>query len=43
MVKPLKTLNGQLECAVSGVGAFENPMKLKQKWKHIDRTNIHEI
>ena len=43
MVKPLKTLNGQLECAVSGVGASENPMKLKQKWKHIDRTNIHEI
>ena len=38
----LLTLNSQLECTVSGMGASENPMKLKQKRKHIDRTNIHE-
>ena len=29
----LSTLNGQLECTVSGVGASENPMKLEQKEK----------
>ena len=38
----LSTLNGQLECAMNGVGASENPMKLKQKRKHTDHTNIHE-
>ena len=36
--KKLSTLNSQLKCAVSGVGASENPMKLKQKeetyWSH---------
>ena len=33
MVKSLKLsmLNSQLECTMRGVGAFENPMKLKQK------------
>ena len=29
IVKVLATLSSQLECAVSGVGASENPMKLK--------------
>ena len=45
MVKTLKlaTLNGQLECTVNGVGASDNPIKLKPKEKHIGRTNIHEI
>ena len=38
----LSTLSGQLECIVSGVGAFENPMNLKQKMKHTGLTNIHE-
>ena len=38
----LSTLNGQLECTVSGVGASENSMKLNQKGKHTGRTNIHE-
>ena len=38
----LSTLNGQLECAMNGVGASENPMKLKLKRKHTDHTNIHE-
>ena len=44
MVEPLEisTLNGQLERTVNGVGASENPRKLKQKMKHIDHTNIHE-
>ena len=40
MVKTLKlaTLNGQLECIVNGVGASDNPIKLKPKrethWPH---------
>ena len=44
IVKPLKlsTLNGQLECIVNGVGAPENPKKLKQKGKYTGRTTIHE-
>ena len=44
MVKLSKilTLYSQLECAVSGVGASENPMKLKQKRKHVGHANIHE-
>ena len=44
MVKPLKLsmLNGRLECTVNGVGASENPRKLKQKRKHTGHTNIHE-
>ena len=44
MVKPLKlsTLNSQLECIVNGVGASENPRKLKQERKHTGHTNIHE-
>ena len=44
MVKALKlaTLNGQLECIVNGVGAPENPKKLKQKRKYTGRTTIHE-
>ena len=39
-VKPLKlsTLNSKLECTISGVGASENPKKLKRKdethWPH---------
>ena len=44
MVKPLELsmLNGPLECIVNGVGASENPRKLKQKRKHTGHTNIHE-
>ena len=44
MVKPLKlsTLNGQLECAVNGMGASDNPKKLKRERKHTGLTNIHE-
>ena len=44
MVKPFKllTLNSQLECTMNGVGASENPKKLKQEGKHTGRTNIHE-
>ena len=44
MVKPLKlsTLNGQLECTVNGVGASNNPKKLKRESKHTGYTNIHE-
>ena len=44
MVKALKlaTLNGQLECTVNGVGASDNPIKLKQDMKHTGHTNIHE-
>ena len=44
MVKPLKlsTLNGQLECTVNGVGASDNPKKLKRETKHTGHTNIHE-
>ena len=38
----LSTLNGQLECTMSRVGASENPMKLKQKKKHTDHANIHD-
>ena len=38
----LLTLNSQLKCTMSGVGAFDSPMKLKQKMKHIGHTNIHE-
>ena len=44
MVKPLNlsTLNSQLKCTVSGVGASENPKNLEQKRKHTGRTTIHE-
>ena len=44
MVKPLKLsmLNGKLECTVNGVGASDNPKKLKQERKHTGHTNIHE-
>ena len=44
MVKPLKLsmLNSKLECTVNGVGASENPKKLKQEKKHTGHTNIHE-
>ena len=44
MVKPLKlsTLNGQLECIVNGVGASDNPKKLRRQRKHTGYTNIHE-
>ena len=38
----LSTLNSQLKCTVDGVGASENPRKLKQKRKHTGHTNIHE-
>ena len=38
----LSTLNSQLKCTVSGMGASENPMNLEQKRKHNGRTTIHE-
>ena len=38
----LSTLNSQLKCTVSGVGASENPMNLEQKRKHTGRTTILE-
>ena len=42
MVKALKlaTLNSQLECTVNGVGASDNPIKLKPKWKHIGHIDM---
>ena len=42
MVKPLKLsmLNGRLECTVNGVGASENPMKLKHKRENTLVTRI---
>ena len=38
----LSALISQLKYTMSGVGASDKPMKLKQKMKRTGHTNIHE-